>query len=311
MSVSGRVAFRDELAKLAAEDSRVLCLEADLGGAKHPFEKAYPERFMNIGISELAGIDLAGGLAATGFVPFFSTFAPFAALRAAESLKLTLGYMDLNVKVVAPYAGVSGGWFGTSHHCLEDLAIVQSFPGITIAAPYGERETREVIRRAARADGPFYIRMGRNDAFASLEAEAPSTSGQLLWHRKPRAEPKAEAARIALVSVGERGTELAVRAVEQDPLLAHAHLTYLDHASLKLASAELGAEFDRLIVIEEHRPTGGVASSLALLLPRAQVLGVNCGMAWSTHGGNQADVLSELGFTAEALQKTIHELRNQ
>jgi len=167
--LSGRDAYRAELTELAAADSAVLCLEADLGGRNHPFATAYPDRFLNLGIAEATMIDMAAGLASAGYKPFVSTFASFATLRAAESMKLSLGYLAAGVVVFAPYAGVSGAWFGTTHHCLEDLAVVQSFPGITIAAPYGDEETRAVVRAAAASGRPYYIRAGRNAAYCSLQ----------------------------------------------------------------------------------------------------------------------------------------------
>lgn len=307
MNLSGRSAYRDELAKLIDENSQIICLEADLGGANHPVEKTKPQNYFNLGISELAGIDIAGGMAAAGLIPFFSTFASFAVLRAAESMKLTMGYMGLNVKVVAPYAGVAGAWFGTTHHCLEDLAIVKSFPGITIAAPYGEEETREVIRNAAKTFGPFYIRMGRNGAYQSLKSEIPSTSKKIIWQKKPRQESDS----ICLVSVGEVGTELTLQAVAEDSTLAHAHLVYLDMPNLKKVADELSAEYNCFLVVEEHRNTGGIGSSLALLLPEKEVHSLNCGMQWPIHGGEHTDVLNELGFNREALTHYINRLKNR
>lgn len=305
MRLSGRAAYRDELTLLAQENEKIVCLEADLGGAKHPFAAAHPDRFFNLGITELAGIDVAAGLAATGFVPFFSTFAPFAVLRAAESVKLAMGYMGLNVKLVAPYAGVAGAWFGTTHHCLEDLALLQSIPGITIAAPYGEDETRRVIREAAGRHGPFYIRLGRNDVFESLPDKNIFEHNWVVWQI-----PDAQAGplNLCLVSVGERGTSLCQQAVRMTPGLAHAHLCYLDAPNLSRAAIELFSSFRAFLVVEEHRTFGGIASSLALLLPEAQVHGHNCGMDWPHHGGEHDDVLATLGFGLQPLLEQIHAL---
>ena len=286
--LSGRDAYRSELTELAAHDPRVLCFEADLGGRKHPFEQAHPDRFFNLGIAEATMIDMAAGLASAGYRPFVSTFAPFATLRAAESMKLSMGYMGAGVVVVAPYAGVSGAWFGTTHHCLEDLAVVQSFPGITIAAPYGEAETRAVIRAAAAGSGPFYVRTGRNAASVSLPRD-----GELA----PVNWAAAGSSDVCLVSVGEVGTSLALEAHAQRPELGHAHLCFVDHASLTEVAAELrSSRYSRFVVVEEHRPTGGAASTLALLMPAVEVIGVNAGMAWPSEGGDHGEVLGQLGL---------------
>jgi transketolase len=286
--LSGRDAYRDELTELARHDPRVLCFEADLGGRGHPFAQEHPDRFFNLGIAEATMIDMAAGLAAAGYRPFVSTFAPFATLRAAESMKLSMGYMGAGVVVVAPYAGVSGAWFGTTHHCLEDLAVVQSFPGITIAAPYGEAETRAVIRAAAAGSGPCYVRTGRNAAAVSLpwDGEPPLVN----WAGSGSSD-------VCLVSVGEVGTSLALEACAQRPELGHAHLCFVDHASLTAVAEELRcSRYSRFVAVEEHRPTGGVASTLALLMPEVAVVGVNAGMSWPAEGGDHGEVLEQLGL---------------
>ncbi|CAM5518673.1 transketolase [Streptomyces pharetrae] len=294
MTLSGRDAYRAELTALAAEDERIVCLEADLGGKNHPFQQAHPDRFFNLGIAEGAMLDMAAGMAAAGYRPFVSTFAPFAALRAAESMKLTLGYLAAGVTVVAPYAGVAGAWFGTTHHCLEDLALLRSIPGVTVAAPYGERDMRAVVRAAAASGRPHYIRTGRNAAYESLpreDAELPLVT----WARTAGADA------VCLVSVGEEGTRLALEAGRERPALAHAHLTYLDHHRLQLAAMELADRHGSFVVVEEHRAEGGVAEALALLLPHCEVRGVNAGHRWPAEGGDHHEVMAQLGLDLPAV----------
>ncbi|MFF4484898.1 transketolase family protein [Streptomyces sp. NPDC001544] len=296
--LSGRDAYRDELTRIAGEDTSILCLEADLGGKGHPFQVAHPERFFNLGIAEGAMVDMAAGLAAGGYKPFVSTFAPFAALRAAESLKLTLGYLNAGVTVVAPYAGVSGAWFGTTHHCLEDLAVLRSMPGITIAAPYGEAEMRAVVRAAARSGRPHYIRTGRNARYASFalpEGELPLVN----W------EFRADSDAVCLVSVGEEGTRLAVAARTATPGVAHAHLVYVDHEHLTRAAAELARHHSRFVVVEEHRGQGGVAEALALLLPRCEITSVAADRTWPSYGGDHAQVMAALGLDLPAVLRAL------
>ncbi|MFF7726170.1 transketolase [Streptomyces sp. NPDC008001] len=295
MTLSGRDAYRAELTALAEADRRIVCLEADLGGKNHPFQTAHPDRFFNLGIAEGAMVDMAAGLAAGGHRPFVSTFAPFAALRAAESLKLTLGYLGAGVTVVAPYAGVSGAWFGTTHHCLEDLAVLRSVPGVTIAAPYGEADMRAVVRAAAASGRPHYIRTGRNAAYESLPRPAGGELPLVNWARP------GEAGELCLVSVGEEGTRLALEATEQRPRLGHAHLTYLDHRNLAAAAAELAGRHTRFVVVEEHRQEGGVAEALALLLPRCEVHGVSAGHGWPAEGGDHGEVMAGLGLDLPAV----------
>lgn len=291
-----REAYRDELTSLAADDPRILCLEADLGGAKHPFQERFPDRFFNFGIAEAASIDIAVGLAAAGMRPFFSTFATFAAFRAAESVKLGLGYLGAPVTLVCPYAGVSGGWFGTTHHSLEDLAVLQSLPGIRIAVPCGEAETREVIRTAAASDQSCYVRLNRNETF---ENPPPSAApGEVGWANPPTPGMP------VLVSIGEKPAARCTEATEIQPDLGHAHLCWIDAENLAEAAVELAATTDRLIVVEEHRAAGSVASTLALLLPRHQVHSVNAGTTWPCTGGSHDETLDSLGLTADAVLAT-------
>jgi transketolase len=302
MTLSGRDAYRDTLTRLAETDERILCFEADLGGRKHPFATAHPDRFFNLGIAEATMIDMAAGLAAAGYKPFVSTFAPFAALRAAESLKLTLGYLAAGVTVVAPYAGVSGAWFGTTHHCLEDLAVLRAIPGVVIAAPYGEREMRAVVTAAAESGLPHYIRTGRNACYKSLSWDG---SGVPLvnWDAVP------DQAQVCLVSVGEEGTRLCLEARAERPDLAHAHLCYLDQPHLTRAAEHLSRRHSRFVVVEEHRPQGGVAEALALLLPQHAVTGVNAGQSWPSEGGDHTEVMARLGLDLPAVLAAVEALR--
>lgn len=305
-ALTGRDAYRQELTRLAHEDDRIVCLEADLGGKGHPFQAAHPDRFFNLGIAEATMVDLAGALAVAGFKPFVSTFAPFAAMRAAESLKLTLGYLGASVSVVAPYAGVSGAWFGTTHHCLEDLAVVRSLPGVVIAAPYGEAEMRAVIGRAVTDGRPHYIRTGRNARYESLPGLAAENG--VTWAAPPdtgTCGPNGRTDRVCLVSVGEEGTRLCLEAEAHRPGLVHAHLRYLDHAHLASAAAELARCARRLVVVEEHRAAGGVGEALALLLPEAFVTGVNAGQGWASEGGNHEEVMAQLGLHLQAVLSAV------
>ncbi|MFD0587426.1 transketolase [Paenibacillus sp. GCM10027627] len=304
MTKSGRDAYRDELAQLAFDNENIICIEADLGGKNHPFQQAHPDRFFNLGIAELAGIDIAAGLAEAEYVPFFSTFAAFAALRAAESMKLTMGYMGKNIKVVAAYGGASGGWFGTTHHALEDIAVVQSFQNVRIACPHGEEETRRVIREAAASTEPYYIRLARNDTFESLPREEGSSCTDLLLEGGSGAGK----APLCLVSVGEQATELCKEIVRRDESIVHAHLCYIDIKSLKEAANKIGELSERIIVVEEHRATGGTASYLALLLPKHEIYAHSTGEHWPIYGGTHTEVLDYLGFGLEPLERQIREI---
>ncbi|WP_028546545.1 transketolase [Paenibacillus taiwanensis] len=304
MTMSARDSYKSELAQLAVHNDRIVCIEADLGGKNHPFQQQHPERFFNFGIAEMAGIDMAAGLAEAGYVPFFSTFASFAALRAAESMKLALGYMGKNVKVVAAYGGVSGGWFGTTHHALEDIAIVQSLQQVRIACPHGEQETRAVIQEAAASAEPYYIRLSRNDPFVSMERQLDTSCKEIIVE----GGEVGVRAPICIVSVGEQATELCKQIVQQNAAIVHAHLCYIDIQSIQSYMKELSALSNRLLVVEEHRATGSTASYLALLLPGHEIYSHHCGEHWPIYGGSHTEVLNYLGFGLEPLQQQIWDI---
>ncbi|UTR16516.1 transketolase [Salipaludibacillus sp. LMS25] len=300
MTLSGRDAYRDELTKIAEYNDHILCLEADLGGSNHKFEAQFSDRFFNMGIAEMTSIDMAAGLAEAGYIPFFSTFASFASLRSAESIKLAMGYMGKNIKIVAPYGGVSGGWFGTTHHSLEDIAIVRSFLNIKIACPYGEEDTRRVIREAALSPHPYYVRLSRNDAFESLERESDAAFSTIVNQRGT--------SKLCLISIGEQGTELCKKMEDMYPEVSHIHLCYVDHSSLKDVIDQLEGLGELFLVVEEHRLAGGTASLLSVLLPNKRVYSFDCGELWPLYGGNHKETLSHLKFDSENLEKRITNL---
>lgn len=306
MTISGRDAYRDELTKLASNNAQIVCIEADLGGKNHPFQEQHPDRFFNFGIAELASVDIAAGLAEAGYVPFFSTFAAFAALRASESIKLTMGYMGKNIKIVAPYGGVSGGWFGTTHHTLEDIAVLQSFQNIRIACPHGEEETRRVIQEAAISEEPYYIRLSRNDAFESLYREEGASCRNLIVEGVT--EGRVVNSSLCLISIGEQATEICKAITQRNPSIMHVHLCYVDIQSLKSLLEPLSELSERFLVVEEHRATGSIASYLALQLPNRQVYSHSCGEAWPIYGGSHAEVLDYLGFGLKELEQQIGEI---
>ncbi|MGY5957947.1 Transketolase [Kosakonia sp. BK9b] len=296
--LSGREACKDELVKCAENDAKILCLEADLGGRNPPFQQRFPARFYNIGIAEMAAIDMCTGLAAAGFKPFFTTFAPFAALRCAEALKLSLGYMNQPITVIGAYGGVSGGWFGTTHHSLEDVGAVRLFPGIRIACPYGEAETRLVVREAAQGNAPCYIRLGRNDSYPDLERSSAFDTLIMEQDYHP-SRP------VTLVSVGEKATQLCVAAKKTLGEVNHLHLCYVDNASLQQIMPEIAQLPGVLIVVEEHRRAGSVAAELALSLPHKRVVAYTPNDEWPQYGGTQDEVLAGLNFSLERLLTTI------
>ena len=161
--IATRESYGNALVELGAEHDNLIVLDADLAAATKTgvFKKAYPDRHIDCGIAECNMMGIAAGLSTTGIVPFASTFAMFAAGRAFEQIRNTVGYPHLNVKIGATHAGISVGEDGASHQCCEDIALMRTIPGMVIINPADDVEARAAVFAAAEYDGPVYLRFGR------------------------------------------------------------------------------------------------------------------------------------------------------
>ena len=161
--IATRESYGNALAELGAEKADLVVLDADLAGATKTgvFKKAFPERHIDCGIAECNMVGIAAGLSTAGKVPFASTFAMFAAGRAFEQIRNSVGYPHLNVKIGATHAGISVGEDGATHQCNEDIALMRTIPGMTIINPSDDVEARAAVRAAYEYEGPVYLRFGR------------------------------------------------------------------------------------------------------------------------------------------------------
>ena len=161
--IATRESYGNALVELGAEHEEIVVLDADLAAATKTgmFKKAYPDRFIDCGIAEGNMMGVAAGLAAAGKVPFASSFAMFAAGRAFEQVRNSIGYPHLNVKIGATHAGISVGEDGATHQCNEDIALMRSIPGMTVICPADDVEARAAVKAAYEHEGPVYMRFGR------------------------------------------------------------------------------------------------------------------------------------------------------
>ena len=161
--IATRDSYGNALAELGKEKENLVVLDADLAAATKTatFKKVFPERHIDCGIAEANMMGIAAGLATCGKVPFASTFAMFAAGRAFEQVRNSIGYPHLNVKIGATHAGISVGEDGASHQCNEDIALMRTIPGMTIINPSDDVEAKAAVRAAYEIDGPVYMRFGR------------------------------------------------------------------------------------------------------------------------------------------------------
>ena len=163
VKIATRDSYGNAVTALAAEHDDILVLDADLAGATKTaiFKKAYPDRHINCGIAEADLIGVSAGLSTMGFVPFCSSFAMFAAGRAYEQVRNTVGYPHLNVKICATHGGISVGEDFASHQCCEDFALMRTIPGMVVLSPADDVEARAAVKAAYEHKGPVYIRFGR------------------------------------------------------------------------------------------------------------------------------------------------------
>ncbi len=161
--IATRESYGNALVALGEKYDNVVVLDADLAEATKTgiFKKAFPERHIDCGIAESNMVGIAAGLASTGKVPFCSSFAMFAAGRAFEQVRNSVGYPHLNVKIGATHAGISVGEDGASHQCNEDIALMRTIPGMTIINPSDDVEAKAAVEAAYKMDGPVYLRFGR------------------------------------------------------------------------------------------------------------------------------------------------------
>lgn len=161
--IATRESYGNALLELGAENPDVVVLDADLAAATKTgvFKKAYPERHIDCGIAECNMVGIAAGLATTGKIPFVSSFAMFAAGRAFEQVRNSVGYPHLNVKIGATHAGITVGEDGASHQCNEDIALMRTIPGMVVMCPADDVEAKAAVKAAAAYEGPVYMRFGR------------------------------------------------------------------------------------------------------------------------------------------------------
>lgn len=261
--IATRESYGNALKELGAENPNVLVFDADLAGATKTgvFKKAFPERFFDCGIAESNMVGIAAGVAATGKIPFCSTFAMFAAGRAYEQIRNSVGYPHLNVKIAATHAGISVGEDGATHQCNEDLALMRTIPGMVILNPADDVEARAAVKAAAEYEGPVYLRFGRlavpvfND-----EATYKFEIGKGIVLREGT-DLTIVATGLCVNSALEAAKKLEAEGVSAEVINIHT-VKPLDE-ELVLASAK---KTGKVVTVEEHSVIGGLGSAVCDVL---------------------------------------------
>ncbi len=304
--VATRDSYGSALKELGATAENLVVLDADLAGATKTsiFQKAYPERHFDCGIAEANMINVAAGLATMGLVPFASTFAMFAAGRAYEQIRNTIGYPHLNVKIGATHGGISVGEDGASHQCCEDFALMRAIPGMTVMCPADDVEARQMVRAAYEMDGPVYMRFGRavTRVFHSEDYCFQIGKGEVLQ----------EGTDAAIIATGimvpeaiDAGKSLAAEGISVR-IINMATIKPLDGELVLKAARECG----RIVTVEEHSVIGGLGEAVCSLLAEncptpVKRIGVNDKFG---HSGPAAALLEQFGLSASNIAAQIRAL---
>ncbi len=289
-------------------DPRVVVLCADLAESTRAewFEKEFPERFVEVGISEQNMAALGAGFALAGKVPFIASYAAFNPGRNYEHIRTTIALNEANVKVCGMHAGVSVGPDGATHQMLEDLGMMRMLPHMTVIAPMDVEEARKAVVAAAQFEGPVYLRFGRAATPVVTTAETPFSIGKALtlW--------ESTAPKVALLSTGTLAYEAlaAARSLEADgvgTIVLHvATVKPLDEEAILSAAGKAG----RVLTIEEHQAAGGFGSAVAELLAEKRPtplyrIGVRDQFGQS---GDPAELIEHYGLDAPAITRAARTL---
>ena len=301
--IATRESYGNALAELGDKYENLYVLDADLAAATKTgiFKKKFPDRFFDCGIAEANMMGVAAGMAATGKIPFASTFAMFAAGRAFEIVRNSIGYPHLNVKIGATHAGISVGEDGATHQCNEDIALMRTIPGMTIINPADDVEAKAAVEAAILHEGPVYMRFGR--LAAPVFNDADTYKFEL-----GKGIKLSEGSDISIIATGLMVSEalkaaeiLAAEGVSAEVINIHT-IKPIDKEIITATAAKTR----KVLTVEEHSVIGGLGSAvcdvLAETCPTKVVkIGVNDEFG---HSGPAVKLLEEFGLCADNIVKT-------
>lgn len=304
--IATRESYGNALAELGKEHENLVVLDADLAGATKTgiFKKAFPERHIDCGIAEANMTGIAAGLATCGKVPFMSSFAMFAAGRAYEQVRNSIGYPHLNVKIGATHAGISVGEDGATHQCNEDIALMRTIPGMVVINPCDDVEARAAVKAAYEYVGPVYLRFGR---LAIPVLNDPDTykfeigKGVVLREGKD----------VTIVATGLCVSEsvaaaelLAADGIDAEVINIHT-IKPLDEELILSSAAKTG----KVVTVEEHSVIGGLGSAVCDTLSekaptKVMKIGINDTFGES---GPAVELIKKYGLDAESIARLVKE----
>jgi transketolase len=247
------------LVELGAIHKDIVALEGDLKESTQSiqFQQAYPERYIDCGIAEQNMVGVAAGLALAGKIPFVHSFACFISMRACEQVRTSVAYPRLNVKFLVSHGGISPGTAGTTHHAIEDIAIMRAIPNMTVLVPGDAEEAKQVIRAALEYDGPVYIRLSASDTEDVYNKHQSFAIGKSTLLREGN-----DACIITTGTMAAIGLEAAAALHKngmETRVLQMASVKPLDEECIKKATKETKV----IVTIEEHNINGGLGSAVS------------------------------------------------
>ena len=303
--------MRHEYGKYLVEAGKrnrdIIVFDADLKDSTQSiqFEKAFPDRFIDVGIAEQNMVGMAAGFALSGKLPIIHSFATFISLRACEQVRTTIAYPNLNVKFVVSHAGISCGSAGTTHHSTEDIGIMRSIPNITIIVPCDSNEVKQSLDAALQINGPVYIRLSASDVEDIYGPNDIFVLGKAITLRNGN-----DATIITTGTMAEQGLE-AVNLLREkyginSRLLHMASIKPIDYGAVKKAAIE--THF--IVTVEEHNILGGLGSSVSEIIAELGVgkvkrIGINdrfCGVGSTRH------LMESEGLTAKNIVENVFSL---
>ena len=304
-SVASRDGYGEGLCEAAKRDAAVVALAADLTESTrtHIFAEAFPERFVQVGITEQNMASVASGMAAMGKIPFIASYAMFSPGRNWEQIRTTIAYNNANVKIIGAHAGISVGPDGATHQAIEDIALMRVIPNMIVLAPCDIHEARKATMWAAQHEGPVYIRVGRSTTPVVTTPESPFTVGEALPLWTP------ENPTVSIFVTGTLSYEALVAAKQ---LTKEGTVTQVIHmASIKPldtdALAAAAKASDLVVTVEEHQAVGGLGGAVAEYLSSTTPvpvlrIGINDRFGQS---GEPTELLSEYQIDAAGIASQI------
>lgn len=304
--IATRDSYGNALKELAAGGAdKLVVLDADLAAATKTgiFKKEYPDRHFNCGIAEANMICAAAGMSTMGLVPFASSFAMFAAGRAFEQVRNSIGYPHLNVKIGATHAGISVGEDGASHQCCEDFALMRSIPGMVVICPADDVEARQAVKAAYAYEGPVYLRFGR--------LAVPVFHDDSYKFEIGKGEVISEGSDVTIVANGlmvaeaiEAGMQLSECGISAE-IINIATIKPLDEDLIVKSAKKTG----KVITVEEHNIIGGLGEAVCSCLSEkcptpVKRIGINDEFG---HSGPAKELLKQFGLSAENIVKVTKE----